>query len=187
MISPPDSINEEQAIAKTKAWLEKIVIGLNLCPFAASAHLNNRIRYVVSQQQTTAGLLDELTEELTTLQQTDTSRYETTLIIHPQVLNDFHLYNDFLDDCDAAIVALNLEGELQIASFHPDYQFAGSKPQDIENFSNRSPYPMLHLLREASVTRALENYPDVDHIIDNNMVTLRNLGLTGWQQLNSQG
>lgn len=177
------SIAADQIIAATQLWLEKAVIGLNLCPFAASAHLNHRVRYVVSAQQTTYGLLSELAYELQTLHLVDPLECETTLLIHPQVLSDFYLYNDFLDEGDAAIADLGLEGELQIASFHPDYQFADTQPQDIENFSNRSPYPMLHLLREASITRALDNYSGVDDIVTTNQQTLRTLGHEGWRRL----
>lgn len=170
-------------IAATRRWLEKAVIGLNLCPFAAKVYLNNRVRYVVSEQQSTDGLLLDLHAELQALQHADLQECETTLLIHPYVLTDFRLYNDFLDDSDAAIVALDLVGELQIASFHPDYQFADCGPEDIENYSNRSPYPMLHLLREASISRAVDSHPDIDEVPNNNVRTLRHLGLEGWRQL----
>jgi hypothetical protein len=178
-----DGIPVEQVILETKRWLMKAVIGLNLCPFAASAQSGNRIRYCVSSQETSTGLLEELLNELQTLQAADPMECETTLLIHPRVLNDFYHYNDFLDECDAAISALGLEGELQIASFHPDYQFAESDAQDMQNYSNRSPYPMLHLLREASITRVVDSYPGIDDIASNNMRTLRSLGIAGWQQL----
>jgi uncharacterized protein len=177
------SITSDLAINATRRWLEKAVIGLNLCPFAAHVYLHNRVRFVVSEQHTTDGLLLELCDELQALQQADVMACETTLLIHPHVLTDFHQYNDFLDEGDAAIDALNLDGELQIASFHPDYQFADCGPTDIENYSNRSPYPMLHLLREASISKAIDSHPDIDSIPDLNIKTLRHLGLTGWRQL----
>lgn len=183
-ISPPSTaIPAEQIIAETRRWLEKAVIGLNLCPFAASAQNGNRVRYCVSAQHTPAGLLAELSHELQVLQATDPMECETTLLIHPQVLTDFYRYNDFLDEGDATLAALGLEGELQIASFHPDYHFANSDAQDMQNYSNRSPYPMLHLLREASITRAVDSYPGIDDITTNNMRTLNNLGIAGWQRL----
>ena len=180
----PTSIEApEQVIAATRQWLEKAVIGLQLCPFAASPHLNNRVRYAVSEQRSSVGLLEEFSHELQTLQDVDASTCETTLLIHPQVLNDFRDYNDFLEECEDALVELGFEGELQVASFHPLYRFAGSREQDIENFTNRSPYPMLHLLREASVARAVASFPGVDDIGEKNMDTLRRLGHEGWRQL----
>jgi uncharacterized protein len=117
------------------------------------------------------------------LHEADPLQCETTLLIHPQVLTDFLDYNDFLDECDAAVEELGLEGELQVASFHPDYRFAGAPAQDITNFTNRSPYPMLHLLREASVARAVASFPNIDEIGARNMETLRRLGHEGWRQL----
>jgi len=180
----PDKVPPaEQVIAATKAWLEKAVIGLQLCPFAASPYLNDRVHYCVSTQRSPGGLLEELTHELQALQDTDPLECETTLLIHPQVLTDFHAYNDFLDECDAAVDALDLEGELQVASFHPLYRFAGTGAQDIENYTNRSPYPMLHLLREASIARAVTSFPDIADVGTRNIETLRRLGHAGWQRL----
>jgi uncharacterized protein len=173
----------ERIVAATRAWIEKAVIGLGLCPFAAAVHRSERTRYCVSTQRTASGLLDELEDELQALQAADIARCETTLLIHPQVLTDFLDHNDFLDQCDAAIAALGLEGELQVASFHPQYQFAGTQAQDIENFTNRSPYPTLHLLREASIARVTADYPDIDGIGDRNIETLRGLGHEGWRRL----
>jgi hypothetical protein len=190
-VSPADPANASaalnarnaQVIAATRAWLEKAVIGLNLCPFARNPHVHGRIRFVVSEQLSTVGLLIDLAFELQRLHQIDPLECETTLLIHPQVLADFHLYNDFLDESDALVETLALTGELQIASFHPDYQFAHTEPQDMENYSNRSPYPMLHLLREASVSLAADSHVDVDGIIDCNKQTLRKLGIEGWRSL----
>ncbi len=174
---------DTEIIAATRLWLEKAVIGLGLCPFAAKAYQQQQIRYRVSAQRSTTGLLDDLKRELRHLQGADPQDCETSLLIHPQVLGDFLDYNDFLDEADALLRALDLEGEVQIASFHPRYQFAGSAPDDIENYSNRSPYPMLHLLREASVTRAISTYPGVHDISSNNTNTLRDLGKAGWLKL----
>jgi uncharacterized protein len=173
----------DQVIAATRNWLERAVIGLQLCPFAAVPHLHDRVRYRVSAQRSGVGLLEELGQELRTLQDADPLKCETTLLIHPHVLTDFLEYNDFLDACDAAVAELGFEGDLQVASFHPRYQFAGTDVQDIENYSNRSPYPMLHLLREASVARAVANFPHIDRIGVMNKETLRRLGHEGWRQL----
>jgi hypothetical protein len=175
--------NPDQVIAATRKWLERAVIGLQLCPFAAVAHLHDRVRYCVSAQRSGVGLLEDLSHELQALQDADPLKCETTLLIHPHVLTDFLEYNDFLDACDAAVAELGFEGELQVASFHPQYRFVGTDAQDIENYSNRSPYPMLHLLREASVARAVANFPDIDRIGNMNKETLRRLGHEGWRQL----
>jgi hypothetical protein len=174
----PDLILQE-----TRAWLEKAVIGLNLCPFAKPVHVAGRIRYAVSQAETPEELLADLLVELRALAGADPEEIETTLLIHPGVLTDFFDYNDFLDVADDALNELDLAGEIQIASFHPLYQFAGSGPDDIENFTNRSPYPMLHLLREESVDRAVEAFPETEKIYESNMETLRALGREGWRRL----
>ena len=173
----PDPVeHRDQVIVATRKWLERAVIGLQLCPFAAVPHLNDRVRYFVSAQRSGVGLLELCVDELRTLQDADPLKCETTLLIHPQVLTDFLEYNDFLDDCDAALAELGFEGELQVASFHPQYQFAGTGVQDIENYTNRSPYPMLHLLREASVARAVANFPHIDSIGATNRETLLQTG-----------
>lgn len=180
----PDGVTSaEQVIAATRIWLERAVIGQQLCPFAAQPYSNDRVRYCVSEQRSIVGLLEDLYRELQVLRDADPLQCETTLLIHPQVLTDFRDYNDFLDECDASVAELGLEGELQVASFHPKYQFAGTSEQDITNFTNRSPYPMLHLLREASVTRAAASFPGIDEIGPRNMETLRRLGHEGWRRL----
>jgi len=176
-------ITTDDIIAATRRWLERSVIGLNLCPFAESVYRGNRVRFRVSEQRSAAALLDELRSELRELHAADPERCETTLLIHPWVLADFIEYNDFLEVCEAAILEQGLEGVLQVASFHPQYQFAGTKSEDIENYTNRSPYPMLHLLREASVERAVAAVPDPDEIYRRNIRTLRELGHAGWQRL----
>jgi uncharacterized protein len=173
----------DQVIAATRNWLERAVIGLQLCPFAAVPHLNDRVRYCVSAQRSGVGLLEELGHELRTLQDADPLKCETTLLIHPHVLTDFLEYNDFLDACDAAVAELGFEGDLQVASFHPRYQFAGTSPDDITNHTNRSPYPILHLLREASVSRAVAAFPEAGQIFEKNIDTMRRLGVAGWVAL----
>ena len=170
-------------IEATQAWLEKAVIGLNLCPFAKAVHVKQQIRWVQSEARDTEALLADLVKELQTLAAADADLIDTTVLVHPQVLGDFADYNDFLDLADAALVALELDGVLQIASLHPDYQFAETAIDDIGNFSNRSPYPTLHLLREDSVDRAVAAVPDAEHIYERNIETLEALGHAGWQRL----
>jgi len=172
------------AVDATRHWLEKAVIGLNLCPFAKAVHLKQQIRWVESSARDSEALLGDLLRELQLLADADPERVDTTLLIHPQVLTDFADYNDFLDIADAAISQLGLDGVLQVASFHPDYRFADSDgSDDITDFSNRSPHPMLHLLRESSIERAVAAYPDAAAIYERNIETLRRLGHAGWQAL----
>jgi uncharacterized protein len=179
----PLAAADEEVVAATRNWLERAVIGLNLCPFAKAVHVKNQIRYAVSAAQTPEDLLADLVTELRTLQAADPSEIDTTLLVHPRVLGEFPDYNDFLELADAAVAALGLEGEIQVASFHPQYQFAGTRPEDIENCSNRSPYPTLHLLREASIERAVAVFPDASQIFNRNIETLRRLGHDGWRRL----
>ena len=169
--------------ARVRRWLERAVIGLNLCPFAKAVYVKRQVRIVVSDATTPRDLLEQLGEELALLRDTPADGIDTTLLVHPLVLADFLAYNAFLDDADALVEALELEGELQVASFHPDYQFAGTAPDDVDNLTNRAPYPILHLLREASVERAVAAYPDPDAIIERNIATVRALGFEGWQRL----
>ena len=170
-------------IADTARWVERAVIGLNLCPFARAPHVQGKLRMRVSHARDTDALLDDLCGELQSLNALTPEECETGLLIHPYVLTDFLDYNDFLDVADAALQTLGLEGVWQVASFHPDYQFADSTADDITNFSNRSPWPTLHLLREASVERAMESMSDTDAIYRNNIATLERLGHAGWQAL----
>ena len=170
-------------IGATRRWVERAVIGLNLCPFAKAVYVKQQVRFVLSDASTPEALLEELAEELVLLRDTDPDQVDTTLIVHPDVLTDFLDYNDFLDNADAAVEALDLQGVIQVASFHPDYQFAGTMPDDISNYTNRSPYPTLHLLREASIDRAVEAFPDADVIVERNVKTLDVLGHAGWAKL----
>ncbi len=174
---------DEEILAATRHWLEKAVIGLDLCPFAKAVYVKDQIRYVVSRAESAEALRDDLTAELQALVAADPQETDTTLLIHPQVLEDFFEYNEFLGIADATVAELDLEGVLQIASFHPRYQFAGSDPDDIANATNRSPYPMLHLLREASVDRAVAAFPEAAEIYEKNIATLRRLGREGWRRL----
>jgi hypothetical protein len=172
-----------QVIARTRAWLEQAVIGLNLCPFAKAVHAKGRIRWVVSAATRSEDLRAELGAELRRLADTPIDVVETTLLIHPHVLADFLDYNDFLDAADAEIADAGLEGVIQVASFHPDYVFAGVAADDPSHATNRSPWPLLHLLREESIDRAVAAYPDPDAIVDRNLDTLQRLGAAGWQAL----
>ncbi|PKL58924.1 MAG: DUF1415 domain-containing protein [Betaproteobacteria bacterium HGW-Betaproteobacteria-10] len=170
-------------VAATQRWLERAVIGLNLCPFAKSVHVKKQIRYAVTAAQNADELLAELEHELQLLATTDPAVLDTTLLIHPQVMGDFLDFHFFLAEANAAIRNLGFDGIFQIASLHPQYEFAGSETDDIDNFSNRSPYPTLHLLREASIDRAVAAFPDAADIFERNIETLQGLGHEGWRQL----
>ena len=176
-------ISRDIAVADTVRWLERAVIGLNLCPFAKGPHIKGQIHYAVSEAKGLEGLRDELIEELKALQAASAEERETTLLIVPHMLRDFLDFNDFLDEADGVLQELDLEGEFQVASFHPDFQFADTEPDDITNFTNRSPYPTLHLIREASIDRAVEAFPEAETIYEANMATMEKLGLDGWKQL----
>lgn len=170
-------------IAATRHWLDAAVIGLNLCPFAHAPRAANRIRFAVSAAHTQTALADDLVTELQLLSGADADDIETTLLIHPGVLGDFLDYNDFLDVTEDILERMDLVGELQVASFHPQYQFTGTEPEDMGNYTNRSPYPMLHLLREDSIERAVASFPDTDRIYLRNIEVLRALGHEGWRRL----
>lgn len=170
-------------IALTRRWLEKAVIGLNLCPFAKAVYVKNQVRFVLSDASTPEALLEQLVEELVHLRDTSADETDTTLIIHPDVLTDFLDYNDFLENADAAVEALDLGGILQVASFHPDYQFEGTHADDASNYTNRAPFPILHLLREDSVERAVAAFPDPDVIVERNIATLDRIGVDGFKKL----
>ena len=176
-------IDTDKIIETTRHWLERVVIGLNLCPFAVTPWRQDRIRFQVSTATRPEQLAEDLVEELLSLQAGDRAEHETSLLIHPAVLTDFLEYNDFLDLADQLLEELDLDGVIQIASFHPDYQFADSVPDDPANCTNRSPYPMLHLLREDSIAAATELLSDPNLIYERNIQTLRKLGLDGWRAL----
>jgi hypothetical protein len=169
--------------AEIECWLTRAVIGLNLCPFAKAVHAKAQIRYAISAALSADGLLADLEHELRVLDTADAQQVDTTLLIAPHVLVDFADYNDFLVLADHMLTACRLVGTIQIASFHPDYVFDGSAPDDIENYTNRAPFPILHLLREASVERAVGAFPEADEIVSRNQHTLHRLGHAGWQRL----
>jgi hypothetical protein len=161
-------------VAVVQKWIERFVVDLNLCPFARREVERESIRYVVSAADDEPGLLRELRRELERLERD--GDVETTLLIHPQLLGDFYDFNEFLADCDGLLIDMALDGIYQVASFHPDYQFAGTRPGDPENYSNRSPYPMLHILREDSVERAVSGHPDIASVPTRNIEVLNALG-----------
>jgi uncharacterized protein len=170
-----------EIVEATRRWVEQVVVAFNLCPFAKRELMKERVRFVVSKATDEATLLDELAHELALLNVDQA--VETTLLIHPQVLQDFYQYNDFLEAADELLVDMDLEGVYQVASFHPDYQFGGTEPNDVENYTNRSPYPMLHLLREDSLSQAIDNYPEVDLIPERNIECMNEQGLEKMQSL----
>ncbi|MDQ9171901.1 DUF1415 domain-containing protein [Oxalobacteraceae bacterium R-40] len=173
----------ELVITEIRKWVQHAVIGLNLCPFAKAVHTKERIRYVVSDASDPERLCEDLCRELQMLHTSNPAQIETTLLVHPHVLNDFLDYNDFLDVADAIIEDMHLAGEIQIASFHPNYQFAGTSADAVENYTNRSPYPMLQLLRESSIEAAAASYPDASEIYERNIETLHALGMSGLRDL----
>jgi hypothetical protein len=175
--------SDDDVVAAMRDWLEKAVIGLNLCPFAKAVHSKGQVRYVVSAATTAEALLAELDHELQLLDEADPAAIDTTLLIHPQVLQDFLAFNEFHGSADALLAESGLEGTLQIASFHPKFQFAGTAEDDISNYTNRAPYPTLHLLREASIDRAVEAFPEAEAIYERNIETLEKLGHEGWAAL----
>jgi uncharacterized protein len=177
-IMPPSIVVQD-----TQRWLERAVIGLNLCPFAKAVHVKQQIHYVVSAATTPKDVLEDIVRELQELNLADPEVRSTTLIMAPYCLDDFLEFNDFLADADDVLFALELDGILQIASFHPDFQFAGTSKTDITNATNRAPYPTLHLLREDEVDRAVKAFPEAESIFEKNIETLESLGLDGWKAL----
>ncbi|MGQ4002933.1 DUF1415 domain-containing protein [Francisellaceae bacterium CB300] len=167
-------MSNENIIQATQKWVETIVIGMNLCPFAKREVVKNRVRYTVAESTAQEQLLMDLKIELELLN--NDSSIETTLLIHPSILQDFYDYNDFLELADSLLIDMELEGIYQIASFHPNYQFGGTNFDDAENYTNRSPYQMLHLIREASLEKAVANYPDPEDIPERNINLMNELG-----------
>jgi hypothetical protein len=171
------------AIQDTQIWFEKAVIGLNLCPFAKAVHTKGQIRWVLCDATKPEALLATLVQELQVLASASPEAIDTTVLVHPNVMQDFLDFNDFLDVADGTLEELQLDGELQIASFHPQFQFEGTERDDMGNCSNRAPYPTLHLLREDSIERAVAAFPDAAEIFERNIETLEKLGPDGWRKL----
>lgn len=180
MKNPSDN---ETIIARTRCWIERVVVEMNICPFARKPYEGGKVRYVVSAAEQPEDLLSEMQRELELLRETDAGEIETTVLIHPHVLNDFLDYNDFLGVVDALIEDGGYAGEFQVASLHPDYQFAGTQPDAAENYTNRSPYPILHLLREAELARAIAGYARPDKIPERNIATLERIGAARMKEI----
>ena len=176
-------LSEAQVLESTRHWLEKAVIGLNLCPFAKAVYVKNQVRLVVSKARHADDLLEELDRELDLLVATPAEEIDTTLLIHPTLFNDFLDFNDFLEVAEGVVDEHGLEGVVQLASFHPRFQFDGTEPDAISNYTNRAPFAMLHLLREDSVERAVDAFPDAEAIFETNIATLEKLGHAGWKSL----
>jgi uncharacterized protein len=173
----------DAVVQDTRNWLERAVIGLNLCPFAKAVHVKDQVHYAVSEAAEPGQLLADLGAELDALVALDARERETTLLMAPRCLADFLEFNDFLARAERLVRKRGLEGVIQLASFHPAYQFEGTGADDIENFTNRAPYPTLHLLREDSIERAVEAFPQAEAIYQANIETLRRLGPDGWAAL----
>ena len=173
----------DDVLAQTRHWLEAAVIGLNLCPFAKAVYVKNQVRLVVSQARHADDLLEELDRELDLLVATPAGEIDTTLLIHPSLFPDFLDFNDFLEVAEGVVDEHGLEGVVQLASFHPQFQFDGTEADDIGNYTNRAPFAILHLLRESSVERAVEAFPEAEAIFEHNVATLEKLGHQGWANL----
>lgn len=179
-------LDDAEVQAQMRRWLEKAVIGLNLCPFAKSVYVKNQVRIVVSRARHLDAFLDELDRELDLLQHTPAEEVDTTLLVHPTLFPDFVVFNDFLNVVDEVVAEHELEGVVQVAHFHPDFQFDGVAADDVTNLTNRAPFATLHLLREDSVERAVQSGDSAEAIVARNLDTVRALGLAGWQRLLSE-
>ncbi|ULJ68735.1 DUF1415 domain-containing protein [Wielerella bovis] len=180
-------MNDQTIIQHTTEWLEKAVIGLNLCPFAKAPHAKKQIRIAISHAKHLDAFLEDLDSEIQRLLNTSAEELETTLLVHPTLFPDFLLFNDVLDFADQAIADNQVEGIIQIAPFHPQFQFADSEADDISNYTNRSPYPTLHLIREDSIAKAVQAFPDPSLIFERNIKTLEEMGHEGWAKLGISG
>lgn len=176
-------MTDEQVLIQTRHWLEKAVIGLNFCPFAKAVYVKNQVRLVVSKARHADDLLEELDRELNLLVATPAEEIDTTLLIHPTLFDDFLDFNDFLEVAEGVIDEHELDGVVQMASFHPQFQFEGTEADDIGNCTNRAPFAILHLLREESVEKAVASFPDAEAIFGQNIATLEKLGHEGWKAL----
>ncbi len=179
----PRPMNHEEVVAATREWIEKAVIGLNLCPFAKSVYVKNQVRIVVSDARHIDAFLEDLDRELDYLAEVDPEETDTTLLIHPTLFPDFLDFNDVHQIADETVVEHELDGVIQIASFHPEYQFEGTEPDDITNYTNRAPFPTLHLIREDSLDKAVEAFPEAETIYERNIETMKKLGIAGWLAL----
>ncbi len=178
-----NTLSDQTIISHTQQWLEKAVIGLNLCPFAKAPYVKEQVRISVSRAKHLDGFLEDLDRELQLLADTSAEETETTLLVQPDLFGDFLTFNDMLELADAAVGEHDLEGVVQIAPFHPDFQFEGTEADDISNYTNRSPYPTLHLIRESSIAKAAEAFPDAAAIFERNIALLEEMGHEGWDKL----
>jgi hypothetical protein len=178
-----DDESARRAAADTRRWVEKAVIGLNLCPFAKAVQIKGQVRYAVSDATDEEGVLADLEDELMLISEAEPEAIDTTLLILPEALHDFYEFNDFGELSDRLLKRMRLVGDLQVATFHPAFQFADTSPYDIGNYTNRSPYPILHILREDSIDRAVEAFPEAEAIYEKNIETLEKLGVDGWRKL----
>ena len=177
------TLDQARVLAQTRRWLERAVIGLNLCPFAKAVYAKDQVHYVVYEGEDANAYLTLLGDELAQLQACDAQLRDTTLLIAPQLCPEFLDFHALLARAQRVLRKSGLEGVLQIASFHPAYEFADAPPGDMAHYSNRAPFPILHLLREDSVARAVSAYPQAQTIYGRNIATLRAMGLAGWQAL----
>ncbi len=177
------ALTDENIISQTRQWLEKAVIGLNLCPFAKAVYVKNQIRITVSHAKHLDDFLEDIDAEFEYLKTVPREETETSLLIHPTLFADFLVFNDVLDIVDGIIEEHGLEGEWQIAPFHPQFQFEGTENDDIGNYTNRSPFPTLHFIREAGIEEAMKNFPDAATIFERNIAKLEEMGIEGWEAL----
>ncbi|WP_019939558.1 DUF1415 domain-containing protein [Bordetella sp. FB-8] len=178
-----EDVSACQAAADTRLWVERAVIGLNLCPFAKAVQIKGQVRYAVSDAVDEEGVLADLEDELMLICEADPDAIDTTLLILPEALHDFYAFNDFGELSDRLLKRMRLVGSLQVATFHPAFQFADTDPRDMGNYTNRSPYPTLHILREDSLDRAVEAFPEAETIYERNIETMESLGIEGWRKL----
>jgi hypothetical protein len=177
------AVSPEVARNDVRRWLERAVIGLNLCPFAKAVYVKGQVHFAISKATAADGVLEDVAQELDALAAADPAARETTLLVVPDALGDFLEFNDVLGRAERLVRKRRLEGVIQLASFHPAYRFEGTEEDDITNFTNRSPYPVIHLLREESIDRAVEAFPDPEAIYEANMQALRRIGRAGWDAL----
>ncbi|MDH4375457.1 MAG: DUF1415 domain-containing protein [Ramlibacter sp.] len=173
---------EDLVVSRTRRWLTHAVVGLNLCPFAKAVMAKGQVHYAVTPATGWSDLLAALEQEVDGLMACAPELRDTSLLIAPQALPDFFEFNGFIGEAERLLARRELEGVLQLAHFHPQFEFAGADPDDIAHFTNRSPYPTLHLLRADSITRAVQAFPDASAIYDTNIATLRRMGRVGWAQ-----
>lgn len=176
----PDVVTVETL---TRRWVENLVIGLNLCPFAKSVYSKDQVKIHVSEGKDLDCVSDTLVQLLQELDSTPAQQIDTTLLVIPYLFQDFYDFNDYMDVAEGVLERLDLLGKIQIANFHPAYQFAGTQADEMSNYTNRSPYPILHLIREASLDKATHQFPDASIIFERNIALMQELGIDAWEKL----